>query len=72
MEFYGEARKGHDFEAGIKAALQALLASPKFVFRFESTPATAKAGQTYRISDLDLGVAPVVLHLEHRARRRAA
>ena len=54
MEFYGDARKGHDFEAGIKAALQALLASPKFVFRFESTPALAKAGQTYRISDLDL------------------
>ncbi|MCU1385144.1 MAG: hypothetical protein JWL71_3841 [Acidobacteria bacterium] len=54
MEFYGDARKGHDFESGIKAALQALLASPKFVFRFESTPALAKAGQTYRISDIDL------------------
>jgi len=54
MEFYGDARKGHDFEAGIKAALQALLASPRFVFRFESTPALAKAGQTYRISDIDL------------------
>jgi mono/diheme cytochrome c family protein len=54
MEFYGDARKGHDFEAGIKAALQALLASPKFVFRFESIPALAKAGQTYRISDIDL------------------
>jgi hypothetical protein len=54
MEFYGEGRQGHDFEAGIKAALQALLASPKFVFRFESTPTIAKAGQTYRISDIDL------------------
>jgi len=54
MEFYGEGRKGHDFEAGIRAALQALLASPKFVFRFESTPTVAKAGQTYRISDIDL------------------
>jgi mono/diheme cytochrome c family protein len=54
MEFYGEARKGHDFEAGIRAALQALLASPKFVFRFESMPTTAKAGQTYRITDIDL------------------
>ncbi len=54
MEFYGDARKGHDFEAGIKAALQALLASPKFVFRFETTPALAKPGQTYRVSDLDL------------------
>ena len=54
MAFYGDARKGHDFEAGIKAALQALLASPKFVFRFESTPSMMKAGQTYRVSDLDL------------------
>jgi cytochrome c553 len=54
MQFYGDARKGHDFEAGIKAALQALLASPKFVFRFESTPALAKPGQPYRISDVDL------------------
>ncbi len=54
MEFYGEGRKGRDFEAGVKAALQALLASPKFVFRFESTPAGAKAGQPYRLSDLDL------------------
>src|SRR4051812_21788835 len=54
MTFYGEGRKGHDFEAGIKAALQALLASPRFVFRFESTPTLAKAGQSYRVSDLDL------------------
>src|SRR5438045_8128301 len=54
MQFYGDTRKGHDFEAGIKAALQALLASPKFVLRFESTPATARPGQTYRISDADL------------------
>src|SRR3954462_5172798 len=54
MEFYGDPRKGHDFEAGINAALQALLASPKFVFRFESTPTLAKAGQSYRISDIEL------------------
>src|SRR5205823_9087187 len=54
MQFYGDARKGHDFEAGIKAALQALLASPKFVLRFESTPASARPGQTYRIRDADL------------------
>src|SRR5262249_52434122 len=54
MAFYGDARKGHDFEAGIKAALQALLASPKFVMRFESTPASARPGQPYRISDADL------------------
>jgi Protein of unknown function (DUF1592)/Protein of unknown function (DUF1588)/Protein of unknown function (DUF1585)/Protein of unknown function (DUF1595)/Protein of unknown function (DUF1587) len=54
MTFYGEARQGRDFEAGIKTTLQALLASPKFLFRFESEPANAKPGQIYRLSDLDL------------------
>jgi hypothetical protein len=54
MSFYGEGRKGRDFESGIKTALQALLASPKFVFRFEAEPANSKPGQIYRLSDLDL------------------
>ena len=35
-------------------ATQAILISPKFVFRFEQVPTTVKPGQTYRISDLDL------------------
>src|SRR5581483_8478036 len=38
MEFYAEGRKGHDFESGIRLAVQALLASPKFVFRLETEP----------------------------------
>jgi hypothetical protein len=54
MTFYAEGRKDRDFEAGIKNALQALLASPKFVFRFEGEPATVKPGQIYRLADLDL------------------
>jgi hypothetical protein len=54
MEFYAEGRKGHDFESGIKTALQAILASPKFLFRLESEPANVRPGQTYRLSDLDL------------------
>ena len=54
MEFYAEGRKGHDFENGIRMSLQALLASPKFVFRFEAEPATARPGQLYRITDIDL------------------
>jgi mono/diheme cytochrome c family protein len=54
MEFYADGRKGHDFELGIKLALQAILASPKFVFRFEAEPTTIRAGQAYRLSDLDL------------------
>src|SRR5437899_1677877 len=30
MEFYAEGRNGHDFESGIKTALQAIRAMPKF------------------------------------------
>ena len=54
MSFYERGRKDGDFESGIRLALQAILASPRFLFRLEQTPATLKAGQTYRVSDLDL------------------
>jgi len=52
--FYEKGRRGADFEAGIQAALEALLASPRFVFRLEQPPATAKVGQTFQVADLDL------------------
>jgi Protein of unknown function (DUF1592)/Protein of unknown function (DUF1588)/Protein of unknown function (DUF1585)/Protein of unknown function (DUF1595)/Protein of unknown function (DUF1587) len=54
MQFYGDAREGKDFEAGIRAALQALLASPHFLFRLEEIPPGVKPGQNYRITDPDL------------------
>jgi Protein of unknown function (DUF1592)/Protein of unknown function (DUF1588)/Protein of unknown function (DUF1587)/Protein of unknown function (DUF1585)/Protein of unknown function (DUF1595)/Planctomycete cytochrome C len=54
MQFYADGRKGKDFESGIKAALQALLASPQFLFRIEEMPAGVKPGQNYRIADVDL------------------
>jgi hypothetical protein len=54
MEFYGEGRKGKDFESGVRLAIQAMLASPKFVFRLEGEPSTVRPGQSYRLSDLDL------------------
>jgi mono/diheme cytochrome c family protein len=54
MEFYGDARKGKDFESGIRAALQAMLAAPNFLFRVEEMPAGARPGQDYRITDVDL------------------
>jgi len=54
MTFYDRGRKSADFEAGIRTALQAILASPKFVFRFEQQPAAIKPGQTYRVGDLEL------------------
>jgi len=54
MAFYERGRKGADFEAGIRLAVQAILASPRFVFRMEQAPAALRAGQTYRVSDIDL------------------
>jgi mono/diheme cytochrome c family protein len=54
LSFYEQGRKGGDFESGIRLSLQALLASPDFVFRLEQVPALAKPGQTYRISDIEL------------------
>jgi mono/diheme cytochrome c family protein len=54
MKFYDDARKEGDFEYSIAAALEAILASPQFLFRLERTPATLRAGGSYRLTDLDL------------------
>jgi len=54
MQFYADGRKGKDFESGIKSALQAMLASPSFLFRLEEIPSGVRPGQTYRITDTDL------------------
>ncbi len=54
-KFFQQGRRdGGDFESGIRMAVQAMLASPRFLFRLEETPATARPGQNYRITDLDL------------------
>jgi cytochrome c553 len=54
MGFYGEGRKRGDFESGVRFALQAILASPHFLFRMEQVPPTLAADRLYRISDRDL------------------
>jgi cytochrome c551/c552 len=54
LKFYNEGRKDGDFESGIKLGLQAILASPRFLFRLEDAPQTMRAGQNYKINDLDL------------------
>lgn len=54
MQFYKQGREKGDFESGIRLAVQAMLANPRFVFRLEQAPAALRAGQTYRISDVDL------------------
>src|SRR5262245_15818746 len=55
MAFYSDARKnGGDFNAGIRAGLARILASPSFVFRSETDPATIPAGSAHRVTDLEL------------------
>jgi mono/diheme cytochrome c family protein len=54
LGFYEDGRKQGDFEIGIRTALQAILASPQFIFRLERAPAGVKPGQNYRITDIDL------------------
>ena len=72
MAFYREARADGDFDAGIAAALSAVLANPEFLFRVERDPQKVAAGGVYRISDSRAGVAVVVLPVEQHPGRRAA
>jgi hypothetical protein len=54
LTFYKAARQNGDFEFAIREALPAILASPKFLYRAEHTPARTAVGTTHRISDLEL------------------
>jgi len=54
MAFYQSGRQEGDFDHGIEMVLARLLASPKFIYRIETEPPALKAGDTYRINDLDL------------------
>lgn len=54
MKFYDEGVAAGGFEVGVRTGLEALLASPEFLFRFEREPANVRPGQAYRLSDLDL------------------
>ncbi len=54
MRFFDAGRQGRNFEAGVAKAVEAILASPQFLFRLEDTPPTARPGQPYRLADLEL------------------
>jgi len=54
FDYYKEGRAEGSFESGIRMAVQAIVANPQFVFRFERTPATARPGTNFRLDDLDL------------------
>jgi hypothetical protein len=55
LTFYNSVRKsGGSFDAGIRAGLARILASPAFVFRSETDSASLPAGAAHRITDLEL------------------
>ena len=54
MSFYRAGRADGDFESGLRSTLQAILASPNFVYRFEHEPPDLDPGESFRISDLEL------------------
>jgi mono/diheme cytochrome c family protein len=55
LSFYKSGRaEGGSFDAGIQAALPAILASPKFLYRAERTPSGTAPGAVHRITSIDL------------------
>ena len=54
MALYREGAASGGFEEGIRMALEGILASPRFVFRFEERPNDARPGDPYALSDVDL------------------
>jgi hypothetical protein len=54
MPFYQQGADQEGFEGGVRAALEAILASPYFIFRLERTPAAPQPGSAVRVADLDL------------------
>jgi mono/diheme cytochrome c family protein len=55
LSFYQRRRNGNgSFDAGIEAALQFILASPEFLFRFEPDPSGLPVDAAYQLGDLAL------------------
>ena len=52
--FYDGFAETDGFEIGVRTALEAILASPHFIFRIEPEPDEIQPGQNYRISELSL------------------
>ena len=55
LQFYEQARDGgQGFEAGIRAGVARVLASPSFIYRVESDPEGIPAGAPHAVTDLEL------------------
>ncbi len=54
LGLYQTGRNEGSFDSGIRMAIQAMIANPEFVYRFERPPAGVAPGAAYRISDIEL------------------
>ncbi len=54
MPFFQKGAENGGFEAGVGAALEAILSSPHFIFRLEREAESAVPGTAVRVADLDL------------------
>jgi hypothetical protein len=54
MRFYEFGVEEGGFEVGVRTAIEAMLASPDFVFRMEEAPRDVREGDNYAITDADL------------------
>jgi mono/diheme cytochrome c family protein len=55
MDFYRKGRANNgNFDSGVESALQFILASPEFLFRFEPDPANVASKTAFRLDDLAL------------------
>jgi hypothetical protein len=54
LAFYDRGAQQGGFELGVRSALEAILASPFFVFRMEREPTNAEAGESYELGDVEL------------------
>ena len=54
MRFYQMGAAQGGFEIGVRTAIEAMLASPDFVFRMEEAPLGVQVGENYAIADVDL------------------
>jgi hypothetical protein len=54
MQFYDAGAAERGFEGGVRTLIEALLASPHFIFRIERQPVDVAPGEAYLLSDLEL------------------
>jgi len=54
LAFYEDGYREGGFEIGVRTALQAILASPSFIFRLEHVPAEVEPGESFYLSDVDV------------------